>query len=316
MGKSKGRPRNSGPRTPSGQLSRAGKRERGSLGTRLAHARALLNDTDRIRLEMLCTMTPQALLLGKIITVDKSGTKDLTLLVTFEREALFTKAANAAHAAQRKDPIGRAWHEGLLDGHGIDPTRLREVGREYGYAYWHEYAAVDATIGGYTEMLGRGSVAFASKDPQQIRDAAGRRWQAFSEIVDPMGHAIRTALHRLCVDDIWSLDGPTWLDRLINASRVMKRAQGSAMEPIAGALPTRSDRETLRLAILALVKLANGDGRQRKAPTPHPFLATEVIEAEQPPAAPLKPVDPDFLDEQGRMKPWADIADVIRARAA
>ena len=316
MGKCKGRPRKSGPRTPSGQLSRAGKRERGSLGTRLAHARALLNDTDRQRLDMLCTMTPRALVLGGVVAVDKSGTKDLGLLVTFEREALFTKAANAENAAQRKDPIGRAWHEGLLDGHGIDPLRLREVGREYGYAYWHEYAAVDATIGGYTEMLGRGSVAFASKDPQQIKDAAGRRWQAYSEIVDPLGHAIRTALHRLCVDDIWSLDGPPWLDRLINEARVVKRCQGSAMEPIAGALPTRTDRETLRLAIFALVKLANGDGRQRQAPAPRPTPPPGPPEAFAAILPPLKPVDPDFLDERGHMKPWADIADVIRSRAA
>lgn len=318
MAKGKGRPRKSGARTPSGQLSRAGKRERGSLGTRLAHARPLLTDTDRRRLDMLCTMSPRALVQEGIITPDKSGTKDIDLLVAFEREALFTKAANAANAAQRKDPIGRAWHDGLLDGHGVDPIRLREVGREYGYLYWHEYAAVDATIGGYTEMLGRGSVAFASKDPEQVRDAAGKRWQAYSAIVDPMGFAIRTALHRLCVDDIWSLDGPAWLDRVINTHRAVKRLNdGDTLHSSAtDELSRRGDTETLRLAILALVKLANGDRWQRQAAQakPAPTAPSEPLLVSE--TAPLKPIDPDFLDNSFRMRSLAEIAETLRARIA
>jgi hypothetical protein len=103
----------------------------------------LLGADDRARLEMLCTVARR--LAARRLKVAKSliqGTRRSVAAaekVELEREELFTKAEHAANAMQRRDPIGRAWHEGLLDGHGVDAVVLRDIGRQFGFLYWHEY---------------------------------------------------------------------------------------------------------------------------------------------------------------------------------
>lgn len=316
MGKTKtrGRQRAQGQRTPGGRISRAGRKDTGTLGTRLAQARPLLSADDATTLSMLCTFSPSGLVDAGIVNMDAVDHKhSLELLVDAEREKLFAKAARAANAMQRRDPIGRACHEGLLEGFGVDPGALRDLGRRYGLLYWHEYRSVDATVGGYTEMVALGSVKLTGDGLG--KDALGAQWKALSAIVDAMGHDVRTALQRLCVDGMWFEEGPDWLDRLINEARAKRGDQ------VAGMMAGFADHRTLRLACSALVALAKGT-RADKPRRAHPFnegpaLVDGFVEPRPETGTPtvLRPVDPDFIAEDGvNWKPWPEIADIIRAR--
>jgi hypothetical protein len=301
-----------GRRTAAGRISRAGAIDKGALGTRLAQARALLGADDRTRLEMLVTVSPAKLAehgLLSLEALDRTMSHDEA--AHRERETLFAKAATAENAAQRRDPVGRAWHEGLLSGHGVDAAALRDLGRQYGFLYWHEYRSVDATIGGYSDMVAMGSVRLAGGIG---KDGLGVLWKAFSAIVDPMGHEVREALHKLCVDDMWFAEGPDWLDRCINTARA---GRNGGIRAVSGALARKSDEARLRLAVTALVALARGGAREKPTKI-HPFsagpdeiLPSAAVDTGAPPP-PLKDVDPRFLDENGFMKPWADIAAILR----
>lgn len=297
-----GRPRKAGQRTAGGRISRAGAIDKGALGVRLAQARPLLGADDRTRLELLVMVSPAKLATHGLLALEAGGrVMSAEEAAHREREDLFARAASAVNAAQRKDPIGRAWHEGLLTGHGIDPGALRDVGRQYGFLYWHEYRSVDATVGGYSDMVALGSVRLAGEIG---RDGLGLLWKTFSAIVDPMGREVREALHRLCVNDMWFAEGPDWLDRII---RTRQAARG---EGVAGELAMASDLSRLRLALSALVALARGGAAKRPAERAHPFEAGPVEAVAPPP--PLADIDPRFFDKKGYMRPWADIAAILR----
>jgi hypothetical protein len=305
MARGRGRPKGPGRRTGSGQLSRAGrvpKIDRGADGTRFAHARALLEPADAQRLVQLMTRTPEALAADTEFALDR-GTAKKPLspadAVELERAELFRKAEAAPNAHHRKDPVGRAWHAGLLDGRGADPAAMRDLGREYGFLYWRELRSLDVKIGGYAEMLGRGSVHLAGDV-----SAADRRWKRLSDMIQPLGPPVRTALHRLCVDDIWFLEGPDWLTRLINARRV---ANGL---PIVGELPRRGDARLIELALAGLAALAIGSRAQATRPSATAAIEQQEVTEAAPPAA----IDPAFLDENGLMRPWEEVCDIIRSR--
>ena len=163
-------------------------------------------------------------------------------------------------------------------------------------------------------VLGKGSVVSARRsggEPWQTPDRLGRLWQDFSNAVDPLGHDVRTALHRLCVDDIWSFDGPAWLNRLINSQRAHQDWE------VSGELARAGDRDTLRNAVQALIALAIDRGKAgRIVPdTPPAAEVPTVPEPDEPELPPIR-VDPAFLDEKGHMRPWPEVAAIIRERNA
>jgi hypothetical protein len=322
--KTRGRPRQQGKRTPSGRISRAGKDVKGSTGTRLAHARPLLDANDRLILEMFCNSSAAQLVTagfilptsyscpsfaqqsGRIVLLpDETAAEALDR----ERERLFAKAEAAPHAVQRRDPIGRAWHEGLLDGQGVDAEVLRDLGRQFGWLYWNEYRSVDATVGGYSDMVALGSVRLVGAG----RDTLGMLFKVYCQIVDGMGRATRTALDRLCVNDMWFAEGPDWLDRLINTARLARDAKAA----IVGTLARGEDAETMRLALAALVALARGG-----AGTGVTYRADRQLEVEKHTAgvyadeAPDLALDAEFFDERGYMLPWDQIRDIVLDRIA
>lgn len=293
----RGRPAKHGKRTASGRISRAGARiVKGSLGTRLIHARGLLGADDRTRLEMLCTVSPAQLLLAEEIELAKDETAEDA--VHFERERLFLKAERAANALQRRDPIGRAWHEGLLDRQGVDPEVLRDLGREFGFLYWHEYREVDATVGGYSDMVALGSVRLCSAG----RDTLGAMWKAYSRIVDEMPKPVRPALDRLCVNDMWFAEGPDWLDRIINTARVLREPRS-----VVGELARKGDQEILRLAISALVAIARGGAARIVEPT---IVSSRDGVVEHQVVMPIE-IDPRFIDKRGFMRSWEQVKEII-----
>jgi hypothetical protein len=118
---------------------------------------------------------------------------------------------------QRRDPIGRAWHEGLLDGHGVDPEVLRDIGRQFGFLYWHEYrdrsTRPSAAIRTWWRSARCGCARrarHARRHVEGVIAASSTRWARRSA----------DALDRLCVNDMWFAEGPDWLDRMINSERV------------------------------------------------------------------------------------------------
>jgi hypothetical protein len=323
-GKARGRPRNQGKRTASGRISRAGKTVKGSIGTRLAHARPLLGQGDAIKLAMLCCSTPAQLLASGEILPSNYPAPDfaaaggyIVLLpdetpaeaVDREREALFVKAEATANAVERRDPIGRAWHEGLLDGQGVDAEVLRDLGRNFGWLYWHEYRAVDATIGGYSDMVALGSVRLGAG----ARDTLGTLFKAYGAILDGMGRNVRAALDRLCVDDMWFSEGPDWLDRLIRTRRLARDPK----TVIVGELARKDDERTMELALRALVALARGG-----ASTGVRYSADRPLQAEAGSGgvyadeAPEMALDAEFMDDRGYMRPWEEIREIVLQRIA
>lgn len=242
--------------------------DRGTLQTRLHHARAFLGIKDRLRLEMLVNIPAEQLRAAgavelpksKRILTDTEEWEAIRAAVTAECETLFAKAANAPHAAQRKDPIGRAWYDGLLDGHGVDPVVMRELGREYGWLYWSELKKLDASIGGYDEMIGRNK-GFRKFYMCGNAGSAAARWVSFERTLAPLGGEVRRCLQKLCVDEIWWIEGPAWLERCINSHRQARLARGERCDPVNGHLARGYDTDTLANAIAALRALAVGVGR-------------------------------------------------------
>jgi hypothetical protein len=218
-----------------------------------------------VRLEMLVNTPAQKLLEAGSIELPKSK-RPLTeseereamfKVVREECETLFSKAARAPHARERRDPIGRAWFEGMLDGHGADPAVLRELGREYGALYWMDLQSLGTAQCGYDERIGRPNVRYKFRMAELTGNDAAR-FAHFDNILTSAGHAVRKAVQALCVDEIWFLEGPPWLDRCINSHRAGKIERGEASEPPYGEGARRSDIVTIAYAITGLKALANG----------------------------------------------------------
>lgn len=233
--------------------------DKGPLQARARNARAFLSVADRIRLELLVNVPAEKILeRGEIelpaIKRPRTPTEEREALfkaVRDEAEGLLNKAKYAPHAAERRDPIGRAWFAGLLDGHGVDGAVLRELGREYGDLYWMDVQSLSVASCGYDERVGKPNVRAKFRMAELTgKDAA--RFAHFDNVLTNTGHHIRRAVQALCVDDIWFSEGPAWLDRCI-ASRATAKAD---IPRIGG--PRMSDTNTLRLAIKGLKALAHG----------------------------------------------------------
>lgn len=250
------------PKTPKVRI------DRGTMQTRLYHARAFLGIADSARLEMLVNIPAERLHAeGEIevpkpkrIQTEQEEWEAIGAAVHEERERLFAKAASAPHMAQRKDPIGRAWFEGLLEGYGVDSAVLRELGREYGGLYWGELKKLDASIGGYDEMLGRSNIKRTFQMPG-LSGGAEKRFDKFENALLPLGHEVRKCLQKLCADDIWWSNGPAWLDRCINSHRQGRRDRGEKSDPPFGDMARGCDLDILNRAISGLCALATGVGR-------------------------------------------------------
>jgi hypothetical protein len=238
------------------------------MQTRLRNARAFLSVGDRTRLEMLVNTPPEKIYESGAIELPKAKklrtpTEEREALfraVRDEAEALLNKAARAPHAAERRDPIGRAWFEGLLDGHGIDPGVMRELGREYGGLYWAELQSLGTASCGYDERVGRPNVP-SKFHMAGLTGKEAARFALFDNILTAVGHQVRKAVQALCVDDIWFLEGPPWLDRCINSHRTAKLERGEATQPPYGQTARRGDMVTLACAIAGLKALAGGVSR-------------------------------------------------------
>jgi hypothetical protein len=242
--------------------------DKGPIQARAKSARAFLSIADRVRLEMLVNTPPEKLLEQEQITLPKAKRlrteseerAALFKAVRDEAEVLLNKAARAPHAAERRDPIGRAWFEGLLDGHGIDAAVLRDLGREYGSLYWMDLQSLGTAQCGYDERIGRPNVRYKFRMAELTgKDAA--RFAHFDNILTATGHQVRRSVQALCVDDIWFLEGPPWLDRCINSRRSAKIERGEASDRPYGDGARRSDIVTLTYAIAGLKALAGGLGR-------------------------------------------------------
>lgn len=242
--------------------------DRGTLNTRLHHARAFLGIADRTRLELLVNVPIQNIYAAGQIELPK-GKRPMTeaeeweavrRAVTEERERLFAKAERAPHAAQRKDPIGRAWYEGLLEGQGVDSSVLRELGREYGALYWAELEPLAVAQCGYADRVGRPNVK-RKFHMAGLNGADAARFEMFERIIAPLGREVRNSLQKLCVDDIWWLTGPEWLDRCINSRRRERISRGERCEQPSGESARGFDMDTLTQAITGLRALAVGVSR-------------------------------------------------------
>jgi hypothetical protein len=228
----------------------------------------MLTIKDGARLEMLVNTPPMRLFEAGEINLPKAKRirtpgeerEAIERAVSEARRALFSKAMNAPHAAQRKDPIGRAWYEGLLDGSSADPAVLREIGREYGNLYWGELRTLNATIAGYYARVGRPNV----KRKFHMAGLSGKeadRFASFERALEPLGHHVRHCVQKLCVNDAWFLQGPDWLDRCINERRAERIRKGENCEPPYGPLATRADTRILAHAIAGLKAIALGISR-------------------------------------------------------
>jgi hypothetical protein len=274
-----GRPAKGGPRTPSGQRSRAGKPK----------GAADVKPNDRV-------------------------------LQTRETFASFKGGA----AAEAWDPIGRAWLTGLLDGHEIEATRLRDAARQYASDYWQYFGTKTGFTMADLEPESRGSgrskpsgIELSPEDPQ------GEWLSMVDRVLIGAGGQVRRALQTVTVDHFFFPDGdPPWLERLIRGRRVAERARLIAAgklqkdEPlIIGTMPTRADHALLADLHTALRILITG-------------RALPAVRAPREPVAepkPLPPIDPAFLEPEdvpkenrrkGHMRPNDEIAAVILERHA
>lgn len=217
---------------------------------------------------------------------------------------------------QIHDPIGRAWAVGLFQGFGCDPAALRDAGREYGDRYWGEMQSMAPVMGSF-EGAGRGRSA-AGGD-HTAPDPGGIRFKILDDAVTNAGRPARDALHSLVIAHFWFPDeDPAWLARLITQRRQAEHGRrakkGEDVGPaIVGELPFPQDRAKLELAVLAILAIVAGTGRGRIERQAPPSLA-ELTRPAEIEATPLPPIDPAFLDDAGRMRPWADVAEVIRER--
>ncbi|QAY75734.1 hypothetical protein [Sphingosinicella sp. BN140058] len=143
--------------------------------------------------------------------------------------------------------IGRAWAVGLLDGHDVDPSLIRDAGLNYAARYWNYYPSTSG-VGSYDAADRRGRAV--SCDVADPRGAAFRR---LDQAIAAAGSAAYDAVQSMVVDlHAWPQDNPDWLDRLINAR--LKRAG----VPATGPEPLASDHDQLRLAVEGLMITIRG----------------------------------------------------------
>ena len=162
------------------------------------------------------------------------------------RDAAFARFQNGKAGEQIHDQIGRVWAVGLLDGRSIDAAILRDKGREYGGRYWQEYAEMAPSMGA-SERTAKGN------DNDGMDDKPGERFMRLDHLARSVGREAADAMHGLCVNEWWFPDdNKPWVDRLINTQFLKAGAQ------VAGEIERVGDRELLRLAVDALVAMAEG----------------------------------------------------------
>jgi hypothetical protein len=166
------------------------------------------------------------------------------------RAAAFARFQHGKAGEQIHDQIGRAWAAGLLDGREIDAAILRDKGREYGGRYWQEFAAMAPSMGA-PERTAKGS------DNDTGEDKPGERFMKLDKLARSAGREASDAMHSLCVNEWWFPDdNQPWVDRLIKTAFLKAGAQ------VAGEIERRGDRELLKLAVDALVAMANGNKKE------------------------------------------------------
>lgn len=128
------------------------------------------------------------------------------------------------------DAIGRAWSAGLLEVDGKDSAAMRDAGRDYAALFWRIYG-----IGKHKDSLSR---FVASSGSSGDRDAAlEAAFNSRNDALRAMGHTIKLAVEKLCLDDPGGSDaGPAWLDRLIFFKRQKIAAQPGDKEILENAL--------------------------------------------------------------------------------
>lgn len=147
------------------------------------------------------------------------------------------------------DQIGRVWAVGLLDGFGIDPAMLRDIGRRYGGLYWHQFAAMAPQTGQW-ERRDR-----AAANDAAWEDNPGEYFAKLDALARDAGREAVAAMQGLCVDGWWFPDtNAPWVERLLNTA--MRDTGGRPEGDLAGP----GDR--LRIAAAADALAAMVKGRQ------------------------------------------------------
>lgn len=157
--------------------------------------------------------------------------------------ARFARFHDGKAEQQVFDPIGRAWAVGLLENDQVDPAALRDAGRNYAARYWGYYPEV-AGVANYEGEDRRGGNSAVGEDPR------GELFQRLDALLQSAGRQAYSAAQSLCLDQHWFPDDdPMWLARLIN-ERLLR-----ARMPVAGQLPTSTDRQMLILALQGLLAI-------------------------------------------------------------
>lgn len=163
------------------------------------------------------------------------------------RATTFARFQSGRADQQVIDQIGRIWAVGLLDGFGIDPAMLRDIGRRYGGLYWHEFAAMAPKTGQW-ERRDRTPANDAAWD-----DKPGEYFARLDALARNAGREAVAAMHSLCVDDWWFPDtNAPWVERLINAA--IRDTGGHPRGDLAGP----ADRARLTAAADALAAMVEG----------------------------------------------------------
>jgi len=163
------------------------------------------------------------------------------------RAAAFAGFQSGRADQQVIDQIGRAWAVGLLDGFGIDPVMLRDIGRRYGGLYWHQFAAMAPKTGQW-ERRDR-----TAANDGRWEDNPGEYFARLDALARNAGRDAVAAMHGLCVDGWWFPDtNAPWVERLINSA--LRDAGGHPLGDLAGP----SDRVRLTAAAEALAAMVEG----------------------------------------------------------
>jgi len=163
------------------------------------------------------------------------------------RAAAFARFQSGRADQQVIDQIGRAWAVGLLDGLGIDPVMLRDIGRRYGGLYWHQFAAMAPKTGQW-ERRDR-----TAANDGRWEDNPGEYFARLDALARNAGREAVAAMHGLCVDGWWFPDtNALWVERLINSA--LRDAGGHPLGDLAGP----SDRVRLTAAAEALAAMVEG----------------------------------------------------------
>jgi len=163
------------------------------------------------------------------------------------RAAAFARFQSGRADQQVIDQIGRVWAVGLLDGFGIDPVMLRDIGRRYGGLYWHQFAAMAPKTGQW-ERRDR-----TAANDGRWEDNPGEYFARLDALARNAGREAVAAMHGLCVDGWWFPDtNALWVERLINTA--VRDAGGHSL----GDLAAPSDRARLAAAAEALAAMVEG----------------------------------------------------------